>query len=132
MVAGEVKHLANQTAKATEEIGQQIAAIQAETQSAVVAIRSIAGTIENISELSSAIAAAVEEQGAATGEIARSVEQAALGTANAAENVQVVSGAADETKAMSDQVFDAANILKGASDRLSNEVAGFIREIRAG
>ncbi len=130
VVANEVKHLANQTAKATEEIGQQVTAIQSETRSAVDAIRSISGTIENISELSSAIAAAVEEQGAATAEIARSVEQAAHGTASAAENVEVVSGAAEETKLMSDQVYDAANGLKGASDQLAREVAGFIEEIR--
>jgi aerotaxis receptor len=130
VVAGEVKHLASQTAKATEEIGQQVNAIQGETRSAVEAIRSISGTIENISELSSAIAAAVEEQGAATAEIARSVEQAAHGTASAAENVEVVAGAAEETKLMSDQVFDAATGLKGASDQLAQEVAGFIREIR--
>ncbi|EME70926.1 methyl-accepting chemotaxis protein [Paramagnetospirillum caucaseum] len=131
VVANEVKHLANQTAKATEEIGQQVTAIQSETRSAVDAIRSISGTIENISELSSAIAAAVEEQGAATAEIARSVEQAAHGTASAAENVEVVSGAAEETKLMSDQVFDAATGLKGASNQLAQEVAGFIREIRS-
>jgi aerotaxis receptor len=130
VVANEVKHLANQTAKATEEIGTQITAIQTETQSAVEAIHSISGTIENINELSSAIAAAVEEQGAATSEIARSVEQAAHGTAQAAENVAVVSGAAEETKLMSDQVFDAADGLKGASNQLAKEVAGFIREIR--
>ncbi|CAA7619856.1 PAS domain-containing methyl-accepting chemotaxis protein [Magnetospirillum sp. SS-4] len=130
VVANEVKHLANQTAKATEEIGTQIAAIQSETQSAVEAISSISGTIENINELSSAIAAAVEEQGAATSEIARSVEQAAHGTSQAAENVAVVSGAAEETKLMSDQVFGAADGLKGASNQLAREVAGFIREIR--
>jgi methyl-accepting chemotaxis protein/aerotaxis receptor len=73
----------------------------------------------------------VEEQGAATSEIARSVEQAAHGTAQAAENVAVVSGAAEETKMMSDQVFSAADGLKGASDKLAQEVAGFIREIRS-
>jgi methyl-accepting chemotaxis protein/aerotaxis receptor len=131
VVANEVKHLANQTARATGEIGTQITAIQTETQAAVEAIRSISGTIENINELSSAIAAAVEEQGAATGEIARSVEQAAQGTTQAAENVAVVSGAAEETKMMSDQVFSAADGLKGASDKLAQEVAGFIREIRS-
>ncbi|ARJ68239.1 chemotaxis protein [Magnetospirillum sp. ME-1] len=131
VVANEVKHLANQTAKATEEIGQQVTAIQTETRSAVDAIRSISDTIGNISELSSAIAAAVEEQGAATNEIARSVEQAAHGTASAAENVQVVSDAAEETKLMSDQVYDAANGLKGASNQLAQEVAGFIKEIRS-
>ncbi len=130
VVANEVKHLANQTAKATEEIGTQINAIQTETQSAVSAIHSISGTIENINELSAAITAAVEEQGAATSEIARSVEQAAHGTAQAAENVAIVSGAAEETKMMADQVFSAADSLKGASDQLAREVAGFIKEIR--
>jgi methyl-accepting chemotaxis protein/aerotaxis receptor len=131
VVAGEVKHLANQTARATEDIGLQVTAIQAETRSAVDAIRSISGTIGNISELSSAIAAAVEEQGAATAEIARSVEQAAHGTASAAENVQVVADAAEETKLMSDQVHEAASGLKDASNRLAAEVAGFIGEIRS-
>jgi len=131
VVAGEVKHLANQTARATEEISQQVASIQTETQAAVAAIRSISGTIETISELSSAIAAAVEEQGAATGEIARSVEQAAHGTSSAADNVSVVSAAAEETKLMSDQVYDAANALKDASDTLTREVAAFISEIRS-
>ncbi|CAA7627048.1 Methyl-accepting chemotaxis protein [Candidatus Terasakiella magnetica] len=130
VVANEVKHLANQTAKATEEIGTQITAIQSETNSAVAAISSISNTIENINELSSAIAAAVEEQGAATNEIARSVEQAAHGTATAAENVEIVSGAAEETKMMADQVYTAADGLKSASNQLAQEVAGFIREIR--
>ncbi|EME68826.1 methyl-accepting chemotaxis protein [Paramagnetospirillum caucaseum] len=131
VVASEVKSLANQTARATDEIGTQIAAIQGETQSAVAAIRSISDTIENINELSTAISAAVEEQGAATAEIARSVEQAAHGTAAAADNVQVVSGAADETKTMADQVYTAANGLKGASGQLARQVAGFIQEIRS-
>jgi len=131
VVANEVKHLANQTARATEDIGLQVTAIQNETKSAVTAIRSISGTIENISELTSAIAAAVEEQGAATSEIARSVQEAAQGTAAAAENVEHVSAAAEETKLMSDQVFGAATGLQQASDQLAREVAGFIAEIRS-
>ncbi|CCG40058.1 Putative Methyl-accepting chemotaxis protein [Magnetospirillum molischianum DSM 120] len=130
VVAGEVKHLANQTSRATEDIGLQVTEIQNETKAAVSAIRSISGTIENISELSSAIAAAVEEQGAATSEIARSVQQAAQGTAAAAENVEQVAAAAEETKLMSDQVFGAATGLQQASDQLAREVAGFISEIR--
>jgi len=131
VVAGEVKHLANQTSRATEDIGLQVTAIQNETKAAVTAIRSISGTIENISELTSAIAAAVEEQGAATSEIARSVQEAAHGTAAAAENVEHVSAAAEETKLMSDQVFGAATGLQQASDQLAREVAGFISEIRS-
>jgi len=132
VVANEVKSLANQTARATEEIGAQVEAIQAETGIAVEAIRSIATTIETISTVSAAIAAAVEQQGAATCEIARSVEQAAHGTATAAENVEVVSAAAEETKLMSDQVTDAATSLQQASDQLAREVGGFIAEIRVG
>jgi len=131
VVAGEVKHLANQTSRATEDIGLQVTAIQSETNAAVAAIRSISGTIETISELTSAIAAAVEEQGAATGEIARSVEEAAHGTSAAAENVDQVSAAAEETKLMADQVFGAATGLQQASDQLAREVAGFIAEIRS-
>ncbi|MFD2234597.1 methyl-accepting chemotaxis protein [Phaeospirillum tilakii] len=132
VVATEVKHLANQTARATEEIGAQVEAIQSETGAAVEAIRQISATIETISAVSAAIAAAVEQQGAATGEIARSVEQAAHGTATAAENVENVSAAAEETKLMSDQVTDAATALQQASDQLAQEVGGFIAEIRAG
>ncbi|MCA1908084.1 MAG: methyl-accepting chemotaxis protein [Magnetospirillum sp.] len=131
VVANEVKSLANQTAKATEEIGTQIAAIQSETRTAVDAIKSISQTIENINELSSAISAAVEEQGAATQEIARSVGQAAEGTHHAAENVSVVAGAAEETKLMSDQVTEAARVLQNVSSQLADEVKGFLAEIRA-
>jgi aerotaxis receptor len=131
VVAGEVKNLANQTAKATDEIGTQVAAIQSETRVAVEAIHAIAGTIEDINHLSASIAAAVEEQGAATAEIARSVEQAAQGTNSAAENVAVVAGAAEETKLMADQVFTAADHLKGVSKDLATEVNAFITEVRA-
>ena len=80
VVASEVKALAEQTAKATGEIGQQIGSIQAATQESVGAIKEISGTIEKLSEISSTIAAAVEEQGAATQEISRNVQQAAQGT----------------------------------------------------
>ncbi|MBR9973199.1 methyl-accepting chemotaxis protein [Magnetospirillum sulfuroxidans] len=131
VVANEVKSLANQTAKATDEIGSQIAGIQSETRIAVDAIRAITGTIENINELSSAISAAVEEQGAATMEIARSVSQAAEGTHHAAENVSIVAGAAEETKLMADQVTGAAQTLQQVSQQLADEVRGFLAEIRA-
>ncbi|CAA7613235.1 methyl-accepting chemotaxis protein [Magnetospirillum sp. UT-4] len=131
VVANEVKSLANQTGKATEEITTQVAAIQAETRSAVDAIQAIAGTIEQINEVSSAIAAAVEEQGAATGEIARAAEQAAAGTGTAAENVASVAGAAEETKLMADQVTSAADHLKGVATDLATQVDGFIKDVRA-
>jgi len=131
VVAGEVKSLANQTARATGEIGEQISAIQKETQAAVAAIRGITGTINSISEVSSTIAAAVEEQGAATGEIARSVEQAAQGTSSAAENVAEVAHAAEETKLMADQVYQSAEGLQTVSGQLATEVSAFIRDIRA-
>ncbi len=131
VVAGEVKHLATQTAKATEEVSQQIAAIQGETRGAVDAIRAITVTIGNINQVSSAIATAVEEQGAATGEIARSIEEAATGTSSAAENVAEVAVAAEETKLMADQVYRAAEDLRGVSGQLATEVSSFIKDIRA-
>ena len=87
VVASEVKALAEQTAKATGEIGQQISGIQAATQDSVTAIREISGTIERLSEISSTIAAAVEEQGAATQEISRNAQQAAMGTQQVSSNV---------------------------------------------
>ena len=131
VVAGEVKSLANQTARATGEIGEQISAIQKETQAAVSAIRAITGTIGAISEVSATIAAAVEEQGAATGEIARSVEQAAQGTSSAADNVAEVAYAAEETKLLADQVYQSAEGLQSVSGQLATEVSAFIRDIRA-
>ena len=97
VVASEVKALAEQTAKATGEIGQQITGIQAATQELVGAIREISGTIERLSEISSTIAAAVEEQGAATQEISRNVQQAAQGTMQVSSNITDVQRGASET-----------------------------------
>ena len=131
VVAGEVKSLANQTARATQEISEQVSAIQSETREAVDAIQDISSTIGTINELSSAIAAAVEEQGAATGEIARSVQQAAAGTSHAADNVAVVASAAQETKNMADQVYGSADSLKSVSQQLAGEVRDFLKEIRS-
>src|SRR5205807_2315310 len=100
VVASEVKALAQQTAKATGEIGQQVTGIQAATQDSVDAIKEIGGTIEKLSEISSAIAAAVEEQGAATQEIARNVQQAAQGTQQVTSNItDVQRGAAENGSA---------------------------------
>ena len=98
VVASEVKALAEQTAKATGEIGQQISGIQAATQDSVGAIKEICGTIERLSEISSTIAAAVEEQGAATQEISRNVQQAAQGTQQVSSNITDVQRGADRDR----------------------------------
>ena len=111
VVASEVKALAEQTAKATGEIGQQISGIQTATQESVGAIKEISGTIERLSEISSTIAAAVEEQGAATQEISRNVQQAAQGTQQVSSNITDVQRGASETGSASSQVLSAAQSL---------------------
>ena len=131
VVASEVKALAEQTAKATGEIGQQITGIQAATQDSVTAIREISGTIEKLSEISSTIAAAVEEQGAATQEISRNVQQAAQGTQQVSSNITDVQRGASETGSASSQVLSAAQSLSGDSNRLKLEVGKFLDSVRA-
>jgi methyl-accepting chemotaxis protein len=131
VVASEVKALAEQTAKATGEIGQQITGIQAATQESVGAIREISGTIERLSEISSTIAAAVEEQGAATQEISRNVQQAALGTQQVSSNITDVQRGASETGSASSQVLSAAQSLSRDSNRLKLEVGNFLNTVRA-
>ncbi|MFH1339862.1 MAG: methyl-accepting chemotaxis protein [Pseudomonadota bacterium] len=131
VVASEVKALAEQTAKATGEIGQQITGIQAATQESVNAIKAISGTIEKLSEISSTIAAAVEEQGAATQEISRNVQQAAQGTQQVSSNITDVQEGASETGAASSQVLSAARSLSGDSSRLKLEVGKFLSSVRA-
>ncbi|WP_291684099.1 cache domain-containing protein [Bradyrhizobium sp.] len=131
VVASEVKALAEQTAKATGEIGQQVTGIQAATQESVGAIKEISGTIEKLSEISSAIAAAVEEQGAATQEISRNVQQAAHGTQQVSSNVTDVQRGAAETELSSSQVLSAARSLSGDSNRLKLEVDKFLATVRA-
>jgi methyl-accepting chemotaxis protein len=131
VVASEVKALAEQTAKATGEIGQQIAGIQAATQESVGAIKEISGTIEKLSEISSTIAAAVEEQGAATQEISRNVQQAAQGTMQVSSNITDVQRGAGETGSASSQVLSAAQSLSGESNRLKLEVGKFLSSVRA-
>ncbi|WP_213290329.1 methyl-accepting chemotaxis protein [Bradyrhizobium sp. sGM-13] len=131
VVASEVKALAEQTAKATGEISQQIAGIQGATQDSVNAIQAISGTIERLAEISSAIAAAVEEQGAATQEISRNVQQAARGTHQVSTNITDVQRGASETGAASSQVLSAAQSLSGDSQRLSLEVGKFLESVRA-
>ena len=131
VVASEVKALAEQTAKATGEIGQQIAGIQAATQESVGAIKEISGTIERLSEISSTIASAVEEQGAATQEISRNVQQAAQGTMRVSSNISDVQRGASETGSASSQVLSAAQSLSGDSNRLKLELGKFLNSIRA-
>jgi methyl-accepting chemotaxis protein len=131
VVASEVKALAEQTAKATGEIGQQITGIQAATQESVSDIREISGTIEKLSEISSTIAAAVEEQGAATQEISRNVQQAAQGTMQVSSNITDVQRGASETGSASSQVLSAAQSLSGDSNRLKREVSKFLDSVRA-
>ena len=131
VVASEVKALAEQTAKATGEIGQQISGIQAATQELVGAIKEISGTIEKLSEISSTIAAAVEEQGAATQEISRNVQQAAQGTQQVSSNITDVQRGASETGSASSQVLSAAQSLSGDSNRLKLEVGKFLNTVRA-
>jgi methyl-accepting chemotaxis protein len=131
VVASEVKALAEQTAKATGEIGQQITGIQAATQDSVGAIKEISGTIERLSEISSTIAAAVEEQGAATQEISRNVQQAAQGTQQVSSNITDVQRGASETGSASSQVLSAAQSLSSDSNRLKLEVGKFLNSVRA-
>jgi methyl-accepting chemotaxis protein len=131
VVASEVKALAEQTAKATGEIGQQINGIQAATEDSVSAIKEISGTIERLSEISSTIAAAVEEQGAATQEISRNVQQAAQGTQQVSSNVADVQRGASETGSASSQVLSAAQSLSADSGRLKLEVGRFLGSVRA-
>jgi methyl-accepting chemotaxis protein len=131
VVASEVKALAEQTAKATGEISQQIAGIQTATQESVHAIKEISGTIERLSEISSTIAAAVEEQGAATQEISRNVQQAAQGTQQVSANITDVQRGAGETGSASSQVLSAAQMLSGDSNRLKVEVTKFLNSVRA-
>jgi len=130
VVAAEVKALAEQTAKATGEIGQQVAGIQTATQESVHAIKGISGTIEKLSEIASAIAAAVEEQGVATQEIARNVQQAANGTQQVSSNIADVQRGATDTGSASSQVLSAARSLSGESNRLKLEVSKFLNSIR--
>jgi methyl-accepting chemotaxis protein len=131
VVASEVKALAEQTAKATGEIGHQITGIQAATQDSVNAIKEISGTIEKLSEISSTIAAAVEEQGAATQEISRNVQQAAQGTQQVSSNIVDVQRGASETGSASSQVLSAAQSLSSDSNRLKLEVGKFLDTVRA-
>ena len=131
VVAGEVKSLANQTAKATDEIGGQIAAVQGATHQAVDAIRAIVGTITRINEISGAIAAAVEQQGAATQEIARNVQQAASGTAQVTSYLGQLTMATSEAGSSAGGMLSATQALVAEARTLRSEVDGFLAGIRA-
>jgi methyl-accepting chemotaxis protein len=126
VVASEVKALANQTAKATEEISAQIQDIQTATGEAVSAIQAIGGTIAEIDEISNEIAAAVDQQGAATREIAGNVQQAANGTRDVSGNILSVSRASEEAGRATSKLLNAANGLSSQSDRLKSEVKSFL------
>jgi methyl-accepting chemotaxis protein len=131
VVASEVKSLANQTAKATEEIGAQIAAMQSATGETVSAIGSIGSIIGQVNEIATAIAAAVEEQGAATQEIARNVQQAATGTQEVSGTILGVTQAAGETGAAASQVLSAAGELSTQAEHLHAQVDRFLAAVRA-
>ena len=132
VVASEVKTLANQTAKATDEIAQQISGIQSISREAVDTIRAVGVTIDRVNEVVSSIAAAVEEQTAATGEIVRSVQQAADGNSEITRNIADVSRAATQTGEMATAMFKAADELVGEAGALRGEVEGFLGAMRAG
>jgi methyl-accepting chemotaxis protein len=131
VVAQEVKALASQTAKATEEIGSQIASMQAATRESVAAIKEICGTIGRISDISSTIAAAVEEQGAATQEISSNIQRTAAGTTQVAGTIAEVSQGANQTGAASSQLLSSAKQLSDSTTSLQSEIDGFLRSIAA-
>jgi methyl-accepting chemotaxis protein/aerotaxis receptor len=130
VVASEVKALAEQTSKATGEIGQQISGIQSATQESVAAINDIRNSIEKLSGISSAIASAVEEQGTTTHEVARNVQHAAQGAQEVSSNVGNLQRGAAETGTASSQVLSAAQTLSRDSARLKVEVNKFLDSVR--
>ena len=131
VVAAEVKELASQTAKATEEISSQISGIQNSTGEAVVAIEEIAKVMEDVNETTTAIAAAVEEQGAATSEISRNAQLAADGTRDVTANVEGVRGAADKTEQSSAEVLQACDNVAVRADALRSDVDTFLQRVAA-
>ena len=131
VVAAEVKALAEQTAKATSEIGLQVTGIQTATRDSVAAIKEIGGTIERMSEIASSIASAVEEQGSATNEISRNVQHVAQAAQQVSSNITDVQRGASETGSASSVVLSAARLLSGDSNRLRTEVSKFLNSVRA-
>jgi methyl-accepting chemotaxis protein len=131
IVASEVKALATQTAKATDEIGAQISTMQAATSDSVAAIKEIGGTIGRVAEIAEAIAAAIQEQGAATQKISLNVHQAAAGSALVATNITNVNRGASETGSASARVLGSAQSLARDSGSLKSEVERFVSMVRA-
>ena len=131
VVASEVKALAEQTAKATGEIGQHILAIQAATKESVASIQEIGATIASVNEITTAVATAVEQQGSATAEIARNVQEASRGTQEVSSNIGGLSQAASDTGETATQVLAAANELSQQSKTLRSQVEAFFATIRA-
>jgi len=131
VVAAEVKSLASQTARATDEISNHISGMQSATQESVAAIKEIGGTIGQISGIATNIASSVEQQSAATQEIARSVQNVAIGTQEAASSVTQVNRGATETGAASEEVLNSARTLSVESTRLREELDRFMANIRA-
>jgi methyl-accepting chemotaxis protein len=131
VVASEVKSLASQTAKATDEISEQIADIQKVAGEAIEAIKGIGGIIGEVNEVATAIAAAVEEQGAATQEISRNTQYAAQGTRNVSENIAGVKADADAAATAAENVRHASETLETQSLQLSTQVTEFLAKIRA-
>jgi len=132
VVASEVKNLANQTARATEEISAQIGGIQSATQDSVIAIQGIGGTISRIDEIASDISAAMQEQGQATQEIAMSVDQASVGTGEVSSIIVSVTHGANETGCAAGEIKDASGELSQQSEMLSREVTKFLDQVRNG
>ena len=130
VVASEVKNLANQTAKATEDIQSQVSQMQGVTEQSVQAIQRIIAGIRDIDSNSSAIAAAVEEQGAATSEISRNVQAAASGTQQVTSGMGIVSGAVDNTGRSAGEVLDGVGTLADQAGRLDREIDDFLKKIR--
>ncbi|TCT07958.1 methyl-accepting chemotaxis protein [Aquabacter spiritensis] len=131
VVAMEVKTLAEQTSKATDEISSQIAAVQGATNEVVRAIEGISGTIRRIDEISTSIATAIEEQGAATGEIAQNVHQAAQGTQEVSSSITTVSTAAADTGRVSGEIVRSASDLSLQARNLRAQVDSFVERVRA-
>ena len=130
VVASEVKNLANQTAKATEDIQSQVSQMQDVTEQSVQAIQRIIGGIRDIDSTSSAIAAAVEEQGAATAEISRNVQAAASGTQQVTTGIGLVSGAVDKTGRSADEVLAGVGTLSEQATKLDTEIEAFLKKMR--
>ncbi|BAI71607.1 methyl-accepting chemotaxis protein [Azospirillum sp. B510] len=131
VVASEVKQLANQTAKATDEIGGQMSAIQAVTGQAVTEIQNVATVIERLSAIATAISAAVEQQNAATAEIARSVQQAAAGTGEVSTSISGVTAASDQSGRTARELVEALGKLSEAATGLNSQVGDFLATVRA-